>query len=540
MSQLWADLLRYSRFVVRLRHALRHPLTPDEARVVVRRRMAERETNFLRTVEVAIFRNPRSPYLPLLARAGCGFDDIKDMVRAKGLEATLEALRAAGVYVTLEEFKGRTPSIVRHGQATAVRSQDFDNPNLAPGFQAETGGTSGPGIKVWVSVDNLAAQAPDVCLGLEAHGVLGRPMAQWRGILPNTSGINNLLRGGAFIGQVHAAWFSPFWPGGWRLRRLKPRLATALIIAVGRLSGVRLPWPQRVGLDQALVVARWANQAVAEHGLASLRCSASMALRVSIAASEHGLTLAGLTLFTGGEPSTPAKIAGITRSGARWVPTYASTETGNIGIGCARPGAGVDVHLYKDLHAVIQGPRQVAGSAGAVPAFYFTTLYPGAPKILLNTEIGDYGVLESRSCGCPLEGYGFTTHVRDIQSFGLLTSEGTTLLAVDMIRVLEEVLPARFGGSPLDYQMIEEEDADGFSRLTLLVHPRIHLVDEAEVVRTVVAHSRGVNRALWTAAGTIRVKRAEPVTTARGKFVPLRLAPRRGSAEPATPGTPGV
>jgi len=98
-----------------------------------------------------------------------------------------------------------------------------------------------------------------------------------------------------------------------------------------------------------------------------------------------------------------------------------------------------------------------------------------------------------------------------------------------MIRVLEEVLPARFGGSPLDYQMVEAEDGDGFTRLNLFVSPRIRIADEAEVVRAVVKHLSGSNRNLWTDAGTIRIVRAEPVATPREKFVPLQLAgrPRR-------------
>jgi hypothetical protein len=108
------------------------------------------------------------------------------------------------------------------------------------------------------------------------------------------------------------------------------------------------------------------------------------------------------------------------------------------------------------------------------------------------------------------------------------------VLASDMLQVLEEVLPARFGGSPLDYQMVEEEDGDGFTRLNVIVSPRIHIADEADVVRTVVQHITGSNRNLWTEAGTIRVKRTEPMTTARDKLIPLHLARRPGRPGPPT------
>ncbi len=524
MTPPWVKLWQYGRFAVRLRDALRHPITPDQARAIVHQRMVEREANFLRVVEGAIFRNPHSPYLSLLTRAGCGLGDIRDMVRARGLERTLEALRAAGVYVTAEEFKGRTP-IVRDGQVIPVTDRDFDNPDLGPGFEGESGGTTGPGVRVGINIDNLTAQAPNVLLGYEAHGLRGVPIGQWRGILPNTSAINNLFRGGALIGQVHTKWFSP---SPWRLRRLRPRLTTLFIVAVGRLSGVRLPWPEHVGLDRADVVARWAAETAAAHGACVLRCVASMAVRVAVAARDHGLSLAGVTIMVGGEPITPAKVAEITRSGARWIPTYAFTEGGNIGMGCARPEGGDDIHLYRDIHAVIQAPRQIGGSSVTVPAFYFTSLAPAARKILLNAENGDYGIIESRPCGCPLEAHGFTDHLRQIRSFGLLTSEGTMVLVSDMMRVLEEVLPARFGGSPLDYQMVEEEDADGLTRLTLLVHPRIHIVDEAEVIATVVRNITGSGHHRWTEAGTIRVKRMEPMTTARDKLIPLHLTRRPG------------
>jgi hypothetical protein len=48
-----------------------------------------------------------------------------------------------------------------------------------------------------------------------------------------------------------------------------------------------------------------------------------------------------------------------------------------------------------------------------------------------------------------------------------------TFLDTDVIRVLEEELPARFGGTPTDYQLLEEEADDGQPRLQLLVHPRV-------------------------------------------------------------------
>jgi hypothetical protein len=172
-----------------------------------------------------------------------------------------------------------------------------------------------------------------------------------------------------------------------------------------------------------------------------------------------------------------------------------------------------------------------------VEAFCFTALLPTAHKILLNVESDDYGLIERRSCGCPLETYGFTEHMRHIRSFSKLTGEGVTLLGSDMVHILEEVLPTRFGGTPLDYQLLEEEDADGFTRLSLLVNPDIEIGEEDEVVEAVLEVLGRSNLAadlaqdIWKQARTLRIKRRAPIWTARGKLMPLHLQRRCGNAD---------
>jgi hypothetical protein len=148
---------------------------------------------------------------------------------------------------------------------------------------------------------------------------------------------------------------------------------------------------------------------------------------------------------------------------------------------------------------------------------------------MLNVVSDDYGIVEERSCGCLLEECGYTTHLREIRSVNKLTGEGITLVGTEMLRMLEEVLPARFGGSPLDYQLREEEDAGGFTRLVLVISPRVSIRDEAQVLRTLLeglsasSVSGHTARRVWEAAGAISIERAEPVWTARGKFMPLHI-----------------
>ncbi len=138
--------------------------------------------------------------------------------------------------------------------------------------------------------------------------------------------------------------------------------------------------------------------------------------------------------------------------------------------------------------------------------------------------------METRSCGCPLEALGFTDHVREVYSFRKLTSEGLTLMGSRVIRILEEVLPARFGGSALDYQLDEEEDERGLTRLNLIVNPAVPIADEAAVIQTLLNSLGPKTQAILKQAHTIRVKRTAPKVSGRGKLMPLNLLRRATSA----------
>ena len=107
------DIKIWGHFLLGLRGFLRHTISLEEARTIVRQRIAEREANFLRLVERGIFGYSRSPYLPLLKLAGCEMGDIRKMLQTRGLDETLRALREAGVYVTFDEFKGHELSCGR-------------------------------------------------------------------------------------------------------------------------------------------------------------------------------------------------------------------------------------------------------------------------------------------------------------------------------------------------------------------------------------------------------------------------------------------
>ena len=517
---------RWAAFALALRAAMRRPLSVADARAIVRRRLAEREANFLRMVERNIYGHPGSPYLPLLKRAGCELGDLISMVRGDGVEETLRALRRAGVYVAFEEFKGRQP-LVRNELVMHVSPDDFINPHVTNYYSVMTGGTTGSAARVPIDLARLTAQTPYDVLGYAAHDLMGVPSAMWRTVYGGY-GINVALRGAMFRWPLHR-WFSP--TNAADLGTLRWDRMNTFVTVLLRLSGVSIPRPETVRLEDAAVIARWAAQTVRRQRQCLIRGSVSMCTRIALAAQHEGLDLSGVTFFGGGEPPTPTKVRHIRASGARWFPHYNFAEAGYVGMGCANPVDEDDLHFTRDTLALIQSPRQVPGTDITVEAFNFTSLLPTASKVLLNVESDDYGIVEERVCGCALEREGLTTHLREVRSFRKLTGEGMTLIGSDMVRILEEVLPARFGGPPLDYQLWEEEDAAGLTRLTLVISPRVEVRDEHAVIEAILTHLRNFPPIMWRQAKTLQIRREEPVWTARGKLMTLHIDRRPRKAD---------
>jgi hypothetical protein len=529
--------LAYWRFTLGLRRFLKQRITPEQARETIRQRMRDREARLLAMVRKGVFGVPHSPYLALLRQVGCELGDVERMVLSDGVEEALSRLYEAGVYVTFEEFKGRRP-IVRNGLELPVRAADFDNPFLRSYYEGSTGGSTGRTTRIMWDLDHALAMLPPEVLTLDAHGFWGAPSALYRGVVPATVGVATILNS-AVKGDVARKWFACVTDGNARVP-FGHRLAIRHVRMMARLFGTRLPAPELVPLDNPGPVVDWMVETLRTEGRCVVSAFVSTALRVALAAAARGADLSGAAFKGSGEPPTPAKVRAITSTGAHYIPAYWMSEAGMIGAACANPADGNDLHLVKDCIALIQKVRQVPGWPTSVNAFCVTSLLPTSPKIALNVCADDFGLVERRSCGCPLEECGYTEHLREIRSYGKLTGEGVTLLNSHAVTVLEEALPARFGGSPLDYQLLEEEDERGFTRLSLLVSPRVQLADEQEAIGTVLdALSRdGVPAGTyWKEAGALRVRRAEPVWSAGGKFMPLCVAERlkQGSGRPPAP-----
>jgi hypothetical protein len=103
-----------------------------------------------------------------------------------------------------------------------------------------------------------------------------------------------------------------------------------------------------------------------------------------------------------------------------------------------------------------------------------------------------------------------------------------TFFDSDLLGVLEEILPARFGGGPTDYQLIEDATPDGRSALCLVIAPSVGAVDPAAVEAAFLdaISARGdaakVMGMAWRRAAVVHIERRRPTVADSGKIAHFR------------------
>lgn len=505
---------------------LRDPITVEAARAALRQRLQHRDAAFLSLVKRAIYENPGSPYRLLLGHVGCDYADLERSVREDGVEGALSMLCRHGVYLTAEEFKGRRP-VVRGHLTIEVRPHQFRNPGSTVHVPVRSSGSGGSATSLLIDLAYLRDRAVNTSLTLDARGGNGWAHATWG--VPGAGGIIGLLVYSAF-GERTVQWFSQIpWtaPGLGRRYRWSARfLRWASLAAL-----TPLPSPRHVPLEDPGPIVRWMVDLLRRGRTPHLRTSSSCAVRVCQAATAAGISLRGAQFTVGGEPMTVARQKVIDEAGARVIPGYGAIELGSVADGCLMPAAPDDLHLFHDRHAVIhlepRGRSVWDGGTSSPGALLFSSLRATAPLILLNVSIGDHAALNHRPCGCPLERMGWTTHLQQIRSIEKLTAAGMTFLDTKVVQVLEEILPARFGGGPTDYQLLEEETQDGRPGLRLLVHPSVGPLDLEKVAETFLqaigegASGELIMTRVWRDAKLLRVERRAPLARGSGKILHL-------------------
>jgi hypothetical protein len=515
------------RFLGGLPGFLRRPLDLAAARAILRRRLERRPDDFLDLMRRTVFANAKSPYGRLMRHAGCAYGDLDRQVRRDGLEGALGELLRAGVYLTLDEYQGRKP-VVRGGLTLAVEPAELRNPLATPRYLAATSGSRGPATQIPLDLACVRDRAVNLYLGLAARGG-----ERWRNAVWGVPGIGPVLWYSLCGGPV-AKWFSAIDPDGAGLPA-RSRWNARAIAWTSRLAGVRMPQPEYAATDAPSPIIRWMEQTLRSGETPHLWGSSSPIVNLCRLARASGVSLAGAQLTITGEPVTDARLAAIREVGATALPDYGSADSGGSASGgCLHPEAADDVHLWTDLNALIQtdAPPFPRG------ALLLTSIRPTSPFVFLNVSMGDRATMLERSCGCPMEDLGWKTHLHTIRSYEKLTAGGATFEDGEVVRILEEVLPRRFGGGPTDYQLVEEVTDDGQPKVRLLVHPRVGELDPATVASAFLDALAGpsVPRQLmagqWRAGGYLGIERRAPLATTSGKIHHVWTRPAISTEEP--------
>ena len=345
--------------------------------------------------------------------------------------------------MTYEEFKGRKP-IVRNGLTLPARASDFDNPFAEGELKMESGGTTGLAMSVNQNLEHLAVSARYLLLMMDAHGLMGVPSANWTSFFPS-GGLHGdpssrpHRTAGSTPGFFLRVGASPSIGSNMILRRCTCfcRYDSTVPRALSASGQARTSdYDCRAGCTIR------SRRMVA---VAPCECESRLACGSRRAASRIGLDRCGDS--GGAEPLTPAKSKAIRAlGGSTAFQLYHGRSESADHLLCEfdRPGR---CALIQDGYALFYHPHQIESARVTVPAFNLTSLLETAPKVLFNYEADDYGIVEERQCGCVLEDYGYTTHIRQVRSYTKLVGEGVTLIGNEIQQFLEELLPARFGGA---------------------------------------------------------------------------------------------
>jgi phenylacetate-coenzyme A ligase PaaK-like adenylate-forming protein len=299
-----------------------------------------------------------------------------------------------------------------------------------------------------------------------------------------------------------------------------------MLVLQSRMMGVQLPFPATLPGNDFFPAADWIARQRAGGAPVLFVTPVSFAVRIADCAAKRGLDISGTLFLSGAEPLTEAKRTAVQAAGAEVFSRYGISELGRIGCACRSMSKENCVHVMRDSIAVISHRRRPPLADADVDSLLFTTLLSCAAFVLINVEMDDCGTIEPAACGCPLAAMGFTQQIRNVFSFGKLTGQGVTLLAGDMLNLLERSLPRRFGGTPGDYQLVEREGSPAV--VELRVSPRVGIQSEEEVRRHVLSRIRelwGGSLAYrqWSQTGGFRVVSAEPIISGGRKVNPLML-----------------
>lgn len=488
---------------------------------LMREQLECRESRFLDTLNRIVFSNPTHPFNTMFRLADYTFDKVVKLVAEHGLETTLDKLYSSGIYITDPELKGHC-TIVRQGVEIPSDCDSFVNPLFSGGLVSSSSGSRGKAMRTQKSTQLKIYREAANMLEFREFDLLNTIQVVVLPILPSLSGLGFAVRE-ARRGSNLERWFSV---GGTMRDSGHYRTFTRFLVWLANLLGTRVIGPTYLPNNDFMPVAEYIARRQQDGKRCVLRGPVSQVTRVASVALSTGLDLSGVIVLVGGEVLTSTKRQVIESTGARVFPAYGMHELGAIGRACSQMTTGNSVHFRKDSLALVTRPYLSSDAGSQTSLLIFTTLLPFTPLFLINAEMRETGVIKKAECDCAFTRLGLNQLITNIVPVSKVTVQGMTLLVSDLAKILEEMLPARFGGNPGDYQLVEREAVDQ-SYVELRISARV-VCDPSNVkeyflktLGCIVGGSLAARH--WRHADAIAVLLAEPLETHTGKIHSVRL-----------------
>ena len=442
-QQLKSDLVSVRRslaLAAALPRFFRERVTLQQAEEEIKKLLDTRVERFLELVRSRIYQNPSSPYLPLLKHAGCEFSDLATHIKNNGLDSTLVKLAGEGVYFTSDEFKGKT-EVIRGGTSFRVSPKDFEWRQLSPGFYLQSSGSRNRPVETFSLLAWRALETNGEAVFFSAHDLFSRAHAVYEPILAGRF-LFILINGK--LGIPADRWFAlKVMAHGVTEERYHHQTAR-LVALMGRWFGAGITNPQLIDRGDLQPIVAWLIENRRQGS--AITTVVSNAARIARLASELNVSLEGTVFIVSGEPLTPSKKRFIEKSGARIALRYGPGGGTGAALGCGNPEFIDELHIPETMFTFVEQPRPLDYAGSPIHPLMQTTLHSTAPRFLFNVENGDHAILMKRDCGCPLEKVGFTQHIHTVRSFEKMTGEGMNYSGSDLLKLLEDTLPAAFGG----------------------------------------------------------------------------------------------
>ncbi len=293
-------------------------ITLQRAEEQVKRLLDSRVERFLDLVRARIYEAPANPYRRLLKSAGCEFSDLQTHLQRHGLKKTLVRLASEGVYLTSDEFKGKTE--VRRGKESfRVSPADFDRRDASAGFTIQSSGSRNRPVDTFSPLEWRTLHSMAEAVFYSAHNLFASAHAVYEPIIAGRM-LFTLINGK--LGIPTDRWFALNVAVHSAAEDRYHYLNARLVAAMARWCGVGIANPQYLNTGEIKPILDWISEKRNEGKTCCIQTVVSNALRIARMALHTGTSLQGTTFTASGEPLTQSKRSMIEKPGARVVLRY--------------------------------------------------------------------------------------------------------------------------------------------------------------------------------------------------------------------------